>query len=326
MIDSNNSNNKQDNINIIDVVSFFWNNKIKIITTTVIFVIIAIIYSFLIPTTYSTQTLLTINHKDQNNILFSLTGFDIINNDIDPFDYIDIAIQDKFFLNDILNRKWKINNDSIYLDQIWKLKVDDSNPGLKQQYDMIKLQQIRKNRYIEIIKDNNKSIITIVVNAPYPELAYDINVYVINKLDNYIRQISQCLAIEEKLIIGNRISEIKKDLEKSENELVFFKERNVSNESPNMMLEEIRLTRKTTMKKELFIQLQKQYELLNIKEKEDQTLLQIIKSPEVPIYRTAPKRKNIAIFGFILGNLSGIGISLILLLANKDNNSFKPIL
>jgi len=70
--------------------------------------------------------------------------------------------------------------------------------------------------------------------------------------------------------------------------------------------------RNVTLNQEIFIQFQKQYELTRIEELDDQALVQVVKSAEVPIKRSKPKRKMIVIITFILGLFSGVVLHLII--------------
>ena len=79
-----------------------------------------------------------------------------------------------------------------------------------------------------------------------------------------------------------------------------------------MKLEEGRLRRKVTLNQEIYIQFQKQYELTRIEELDDQALVQVVKSAEVPIVRSKPKRKMIVIIFFIFGLFSGTVLFLII--------------
>lgn len=154
-------------------------------------------------------------------------------------------------------------------------------------------------------KIKKTGILTLTVNMPDPKLAYEMNVFTLNNLSNYIRNSIQSQIKEKRYFIEKRIQEVKCNLEASENALALFKERNIMSTSPKVVLEEIRLNRNVTLNQELYIQLQKQYELALIEEKDDQALIQIIKNPEIPLQRSKPDRKKILLIGTILGLMAG---------------------
>jgi tyrosine-protein kinase Etk/Wzc len=60
------------------------------------------------------------------------------------------------------------------------------------------------------------------------------------------------------------------------------------------------------LNQEVYIQFQKQYELAKIQELDDQTLIQVVKNPEVPVRRSKPKRSLIVMVSLIGGAFVGI--------------------
>ena len=312
--------NSYNEITMIDIIQFFWKYKIIIVLTTALTTVLAVVYCFLAKETFTTQTLLFTKTSNSSNPSFSnfasLAGITLGGkNNVDPSDYLDKVIIDKWFLSSILNKKWKFKEDSLYLHQIWELEPDTTLPDWKYRYEMEKLEYVRAQQVITIKKDKKTGILSLIVKAPDPVLAYDLNLYIIEKISDYIRNSIQSQAKEKRMFIENRINEVKIDLENSENALALFRERNIASSSPKIILEEMRLTRDVTMNQEIYIQFQKQYELALVEEKDDQTLVQIIKNPEIPIYRTTPKRKEIVLLscfiGFFIGGLIALPFHLL---------------
>lgn len=314
--------NTDDEISVIDIILFLWKYKVIIAISAILTTVLAIAYCFIAKESYTTQTLFFTKTSSSSNSniasLASLAGISLGgNNSVDPSDYLDKVIQDKYFLTKIINRKWKFKGDSLYLHQIWELKPDTMLPDWRYRFEMEKIEYIRNQNIFTITKDKRTGILTLNVKAPDPELSFELSLYTIDKISDYIRNSIQSQAKEKRLFVEKRIDEIKADLEKSENVLALFRERNFSSSSPKIILEEMRLTRDVTMNQELYIQFQKQYELVLIEEKDDQTLVQIIKNPEVPVYRTWPKRKQIVVLSCIIGCSIGCTISGILFVWEK---------
>lgn len=71
--------------------------------------------------------------------------------------------------------------------------------------------------------------------------------------------------------------------------------------SPQVLIEEARLLRQVTMNQEIYIQFQKQYELARIEELDDQTLIMVVMKPEIPIFRSKPKRVKIVAVFLLIG-------------------------
>lgn len=321
--------NSYNEITMIDIIQFLWKYKIIIVLTTALTTVLAVVYCFLAKETFTTQTLFFTKTNNSSNSSFSnlasLAGITLGGkNNVDPSDYLDKVIIDKWFLSSILNKKWKFKEDSLYLHQIWELEPDTTLPDWKYRYEMEKLEYVRAQQVITIKKDKKTGILSLIVKAPDPVLAYDLNLYIIEKISDYIRNSIQSQAKEKRMFIENRINEVKIDLENGENALALFRERNIASSSPKIILEEMRLTRDVTMNQEIYIQFQKQYELALVEEKDDQTLVQIIKNPEIPIYRTTPKRKEIVLLscfiGFFIGGLIALPFQLL-----KNANFMKDI-
>lgn len=316
-------NNYNQEIALSDIVSVLWKNKITIIAITLASTIIAIVFALNANVIYSSNTIFITKTSNSNssNIssLASLAGIPIGNNsnNIDPSDYLDKVLLDKNFLSEILMRKWFYNGDSLFLDQIFKIKKDTTQENWKYRYEKAKIDFLRKNELLYILKEKKSGLLTLTTNMPSPQLAYDINTFVIEQISDYIRNSLKSQAKEKRLFIQERILEVKSDLEKSENALALFKERNIMSSAPKVMLEEMRLTRAVTMNQEIFIQFKKQYELARIEELNDQTLIQILKSPEIPIKPVAPNRLKITVLGTLIGAFLSIFIVLILSLKNN---------
>lgn len=299
-----------DDFPLLEIVQILWKKKLLIFLSVLFCSSIALFYAFTEEEVFTTSTIFITKTKNntKSNLtnLASLAGLSISSSvDTDPSDYLDKVIQDQYFLSNILNRKWFYKNDSLLLDKIWGLKKDTSKENWEYKYEKLKLDYIRKNGILNIIKDKKTGILTLTVNMPDPKLAYEMNVFTLNNLSNYIRNSIQSQIKEKRYFIEKRIQEVKCNLEASENALALFKERNIMSTSPKVVLEEIRLNRNVTLNQELYIQLQKQYELALIEEKDDQALIQIIKNPEIPLQRSKPDRKKILLIGTILGLMAG---------------------
>jgi uncharacterized protein involved in exopolysaccharide biosynthesis len=309
----NSTQNLSDEISIIDLIAILWKNKWIIAICTVLSTVSGIFYALRAPEVFTTDSLF-VTKSSQNSgggnlsQLASLAGISAPSStgNIDPSDYLDKIIQDKSFLLKLFKRKWNYHGDSVYLDKILQILPDTSIANWQYRFSMAKINTIRNGKLITIIKDSKAGILTLTVNMLDPQLAYDINKYTLDYLSNYIRNSLQTQAKEKRIFIEGRIKETKTELTQSEDALVRFKERNLMTSSPKVMLEEERLTRQVTLNQEIYLQLKKQYELARIQELDDQTLIQVIKNPEIPVHRSSPKKTRIAIISFIFGCLLGI--------------------
>lgn len=313
------ADDSEDEISLIDLIAVLWKNKLVVIICTFLAAVCGIVYALIAPEVFSTNTLFvtkTGRSGGAGNLSFlaSLAGISMPSSSgsIDPSEYLDKGIQDQAFLAKLFEKKWAFKGDSLYLDSILEIQPDTTLPNWEYHYYMSKLEAIRKGGLISINKDPQTGILELTVNVSDPQLAYDINIYALNLISSYIRNSFQTQAKEKRTFIEDRLTETKVDLTKSEDDLVRFKERNLMSHSPNVMLEEARLTRQVTLNQEIFLELKKQYELVRLEELDDQTLVQVIKNPEVPIQRSKPKRSMLVIIATFAGFFIGVFVAFLL--------------
>ena len=94
------------------------------------------------------------------------------------------------------------------------------------------------------------------------------------------------------------------ELDSSEDELKLFREKNrMIASSPALILQEERLTRIVEVKTQIYINLSNQYELVQIEEIGDSSILEVLDAPETPNFKSAPNnlRSLLAsmVFGFV---------------------------
>lgn len=304
---------QSDEIALIDLLLILWKGKYIIIACTVLATVAGMIYALTAQEIFSTSTLFvtkTGGSSGEGNLdqIASLAGINlgISNNNVDPSEYLDKVIEDKNFISTLFERKWYYKGDSLPLEVILEIKPDNTLDNWEYVYFMSKLEAIRKDGIINISKDSKKGILTLTTNAPCPQLSYDLNMYTIDYLSDYIRNSLKTQAKEKRTFIEERIKETKDELVKAENALARFKERNNLSQAPQVVLEEARLMRKVSLNQEVYIQFQKQYELAKIQELDNQTLIQIVKNPEIPVKRSQPKRTLIVMVSFIGGVFMGV--------------------
>lgn len=297
----------------INLIYILWRGKYLILTCTFLLTVFGIIYalfakeSFCSNTFFVTKTGSNVGNRNLNQIA-SFAGLSLGNKtEIDPSDYLDKVIQDKEFIADLYDKKWFFKGEYIPLEQILDIKIDTTVHNWKHKYFMSKIEAVRKRNLLSIHKDDN-GILILTSNMPDPKLAYDFNLHTLDFLSNYIRNSIKSQAKEKRLFIEDRLKEVKNDLHNAEDALARFKERNFMSNSPKVRLEEERLLRNVALNQELFIQFKKQLELAKVEELDNQTLIQVVKHPEIPVIKSKPARKMIVavalISGFSIGILS----------------------
>lgn len=296
----------------VDLISILWRGKYIILACTLFFTVFGIIYALLAKESFCSNTFFITKTGSNTgsgslNQLASLAGLSLGNKaDIDPSDYLDKIIQDQEFIAGLYKKNWIFKGEYLPLEKILEIKQDTTIANWRHAYFMSKIEAVRRGKLLTINKDSKTGILSLNSNMPDPVLAYDFNKYTIDFISNYIRNSIKTQAKEKRLFIEERLKEVKWDLQKAEDELARFKERNLMSSSPKVMLEEGRLLRNVTLNQEIYLQFQKQYELVRVEELDNQTLIQVVKNPEIPVVRSSPKRKMIVAVALISGALIGI--------------------
>ncbi|NLE02538.1 MAG: hypothetical protein GX640_21955 [Fibrobacter sp.] len=297
-------------ISAIDLILILWKNKFVLFVCMFLTTVVGLIYALTATESFTTSCCFIVKTSSKGggnlNQLAALAGVNIFNSsNTDPSDYLDKVIQDKNFIEKLLERKWFFKNDSLTIENILKIKLDTTLKNWEYTYFMTKVEKVRKCKLISIRKDAKTGLLHLSSVAPDPQLAYDLNVFTLDYISDYIRNSIKTQAKEKRVFIDERIIESKQALEKSEDVLARFRGSNLMTSSPQVMLEEARLLRQVTMNQEIYIQFQKQYELARIEELDNQTLVQVVKGAEVPIERFKPQRKNVIFLSLILGFMLG---------------------
>jgi uncharacterized protein involved in exopolysaccharide biosynthesis len=173
----------------------------------------------------------------------------------------------------------------------------------------------RLSKNIIKIKPMKSSLISITTKTFEPKLASDLAKAVIEELDQMQKSYRLSRHKEKRYFIKNRMKDVEKELVVSENLLKSFRESNRNfNSSPSLLLEEARLEREVTIQMQVFITLKKEFELNQIEEIENSSMLVVIDEPETPIGKNSPHiKRGVYLYTFI-GLIFGI-----LIIAIKDS-------
>lgn len=303
---------QSDEISLVDLILIIWRGKYIILVCTILAIVAGVFCALRASEVFTSasQFITKTGRSGGGNLgqLAALAGVSIGGGggSVDPSDYLDKVIQDQMFLSTLYERKWSFRGDSLYLDAILEIEKDTTVSNPEHTYYMAKLERIRKGNILGLSKDNRTGILTLRSEAPDPQLAHDLNRYTLDWISNHIRNSLQTQAREKRGFIEERLREVKADLQRAEDALVKFKERNIMSASPKVLVEEGRLTRQVALNQEMYLLLQKQYEMARIEELDDQSLVQVVKSPEVSVRRSKPKRTQMVIVFFSGGIFVGL--------------------
>lgn len=305
-----NSPNQSEEISLRDLVQTVLDARKAIIGAAFVSIILSLIICYTSPVVYqSTSKLMVKSGQDGTNYQLSgiaaLAGIKLgASGSSSPSAYLAEVIRDSEFLKKLIEKKWVYKGDSLLLEEIWGMAPDTTVKNWEYRYFMQRINKLR-GPAIELSQDKKNGLLTLVTSFHNPSMAFQLNKQILFLIDEYIKSTLKSQAKENKVFIGQRIAEAKRDLRKSENELAHFRAKNIDVRAPMLLLEQERLMRNVTINQEIYIQLMKQYELAQIEEKKDQTLIEIVNSPEIPLRRSKPNKRMIVMIGVFFGSFVG---------------------
>jgi uncharacterized protein involved in exopolysaccharide biosynthesis len=136
---------------------------------------------------------------------------------------------------------------------------------------------------------------------PEPRLAADVLNAAISELDLFIREKKSTGATEQRKWIESRLVQVNVELRTAEEALKNFREKNRRvMDSPQLLLEQDRLSREVTVKGSIDVELRKQAELAKIDEIKQVTTINVLDDGREPIRKERPKRATNAFVAFML--------------------------
>lgn len=196
-----------------------------------------------------------------------------------------------------------------------------------------KLESIAVDIFISMVNVSENiqtNIFTITLSASEPKFVSDLNSALLEELDAHQREYNKNKTSKARQFIEERISQTKKELQVSEEDLKDFRTRNRRIEnSPALQLEQQRIGREVTVLTGVFTTLKQQLETTKIEEVKESNYVIVLDPPEIPITNSKPKKKRMVIVAGIFG--LGLGMLLAFLreffqkIINDENEMFQKI-
>jgi len=194
-------------------------------------------------------------------------------------------------------------------------KYGDSKPLINiindVDYDSTNISERTKNRaakkiqkMIKIRATRDSPLLKVSVSAFEAQFSSDLLNGVLDQFKELLKTFRMSRLVEKKAYILKRLEMVQYELDSSEDELKLFREKNrMIASSPALILQEERLTRIVEVKTQIYINLSNQYELVQIEEIGDSSILEVLDAPETPNFKSAPNnlRSLLAsmVFGFV---------------------------
>ena len=159
---------------------------------------------------------------------------------------------------------------------------------------------------IELEKSPSSSFSILSVIANDPIFAKELAEVVLQELEDLNRFFKSQSVNEKTAFIEERISNVKKDLEFSEQSLKAFNEQNRQISTPSLQLQQERFERNVEVQKGIYLTLKQQLELAKIEEVQEASIMRILDVPQAPLGPFNRNLKLTILVSLVLG--TGIGI------------------
>jgi len=299
---------------LIEILSVLWNSKKMIFYVVGTTTVLSIVISLILPEYYrSTASLLPETEKGKIaslgglSDLAALAGVNV-GGESSLAKLYPTIIKSEAVLRNVIYAKYKTEElrDSVNLVEFWEI----SQNTREREYELA-LRGLREE--LEVSLDNKTNVVTISLETREAQLSADILNKVLRELDGFIRTKRTTSASEQRRWVEERLKEVKVDLEKSENRLKDFREKNRRiTDSPQLLLEQGRLMREVEINSTLYTELTKQHEIAKIEEIKNIPIISIMDAARPAARKDRPRRSVIVLTTFIT-SLLGAGFIIFVL-------------
>ena len=309
-------------IHWVDFLSLLWSSRRIIVMATVITTVGAVVVSLVLPKYYkSTATMLPESGYNKPaglaglSDLAALAGINVGAEGSLTKLYPTI-INSEAVLKNVIYTKYGISEKRIDLIEYWK--IEEETP--ERSYE-VALEKIRGE--LEISLDNKTMVVRISIETRDPDLSAAVLNKILQELDEFMRTKRKTSASEQREWIEQRLDEVKGDLEKSENALKEFREKNRRiADSPQLLLEQRRMMREAEINGALFEELKKQHEITKIEEIKNIPIISVMDAARSAAEKNKPRRAVIVLVTFFL---SGIGSMFWVVLMNRYGQDVRKV-
>ena len=167
------------------------------------------------------------------------------------------------------------------------------------------LRHLRRN--VAARADVRTNIISVSVTARSPELSRDVTKALLDALDSMNISFRQQQSRELRQFFESRVADAERELDSAETALRHFLERNrVTQSSPLLTFEQLRLTRDADLKRTVYTTVVQQYEGAKMQEARNVPVLTVLTPPIAPVRKSGPPRRLIVVAGIVLGLVAAI--------------------
>ena len=279
--------------------------KILLFLITVIpFLTMMYVYYFVEPVFTSSSKIILIAENDQSGGLMGLAKeFGVGSNQSSNFsskEVISEVLRSRRLGQNLINKNVFTEKHGSKNSLGFVLIGEYLNDSTKSIDTRLATSKIIQNISIET-KKNHPQTLRLNVRAFEPEFSQKLAFLVLEELKNIIYHFESVQTKNKITFINGRLESVKKELNNAENQLKEFREsnRNIKS-SPNLLLMQDRLIREVQVQTQVFITLKNEYELSVIDDHDKDIIFQVLDEPNVPKYKTSPRRLTILIISILI--------------------------
>ena len=159
---------------------------------------------------------------------------------------------------------------------------------------------------VYVAADLRADMVTVRVIAPWPDLAAALNRRLLELVSQFNLEKRQSKARAERMFAEQRVREAQQQLQRAEDELELFTERNRRyQDSPSSAVQAARLQRQVNLRQQVYTSLAQAYEQARVDEVRDTPVITIVDRPEGTV-RPNTRVWVVLLMGFLIGGLVAV--------------------
>ena len=227
------------------------------------------------------------------------------------------------FLESLLNEDIKIDSSNVSTLHKWLNPDLDKNIN-DHEYRVNSIMKL--NEMINVVENYESLIIQIQVTTRSNHASQSINQLLVNRANELLIKKENQVAENKLLFIDQRMKNVQKELEVSENNLKDFRYKNINiNSSPDLQMQLDKLMRDVAFKTTIMSTLLGEREVSKIQAIENVNSFSTLQEPNLPFYASSLRRLFQLILYVFLSVLAPIGLILVNIFYNNLLNYLKSM-
>ena len=264
--------------------------------------------NFLLPKYYRANAVI-LPETDKNKLssmgslagLASLAGVNVSGGDISRL--YPVILTSESVLTEVLQRRYATERFKDSVNLVQYMELDEGSTAKNLDEALIRLKSL-----MAVSLDVKTNVVSASVEMREPRLAADVLNAALSEMDLFLREKRSTGATEQRKWIESRLVQVNAELRNAEEALKNFRDRNRRvTDSPELLLEQERLSREVQIKGTIDLELRKQAEIAKIDEIKQITTINVLDEGREPVKKERPKRGMNAAIGFLLAFLGTSG-------------------